>query len=417
MKIDNANSHPIKVKLGDSEDGIYANTHPIKVKLEGGGGGGGTSDFNELSNRPKYDGETMSGSTDIPNTAGQPKLLTSEDAGLNGYINPVDLEPGYYYIEDSNIYIGSKSGPVAFQVTPTVEGTVDGGYGHVEYDVPMFSVVFNPDSYIAEGDYGMFHWRMSSWSGGMSNVEVYRADTGSMVANTSIATFEAFPSSYWGNMTDVCGWYDTPYTNPLQGTIEHILVDGESGFNHESMGLQDSDSGNQSQMAISSAIGVLLNRPGWQSGLQVYNRGFLAAGYNKYFSGLDPDAIDQTIATLGFTRATYSYDLQTGDTNLYTRQDDPVNGGQFRFGAPVIRFTYDSADYNGSPCYGFNLDVADMRIKMKTLANRDLHNDVQDDELLTKGEIQVYYGDRIDALEQSVQGLEQILHQINNGGA
>lgn len=32
----------------------------------GGGGGGGTSNFNELSNRPKYNGTAMTGETDIP---------------------------------------------------------------------------------------------------------------------------------------------------------------------------------------------------------------------------------------------------------------------------------------------------------------------------------------------------------------
>ena len=32
----------------------------------GGGGGGGTTDFEELSNRPKYNGVVMTGSTDIP---------------------------------------------------------------------------------------------------------------------------------------------------------------------------------------------------------------------------------------------------------------------------------------------------------------------------------------------------------------
>ena len=31
-----------------------------------GGGGGGTSDFDELTNRPKYNGTTMTGETDIP---------------------------------------------------------------------------------------------------------------------------------------------------------------------------------------------------------------------------------------------------------------------------------------------------------------------------------------------------------------
>jgi hypothetical protein len=32
----------------------------------GGGGGGGTSDFEDLDNRPKYNGSLMTGSTDIP---------------------------------------------------------------------------------------------------------------------------------------------------------------------------------------------------------------------------------------------------------------------------------------------------------------------------------------------------------------
>ena len=37
-----------------------------KTVSGGGGGGGGTSNFNELSNRPKYNGTVMTGSTDIP---------------------------------------------------------------------------------------------------------------------------------------------------------------------------------------------------------------------------------------------------------------------------------------------------------------------------------------------------------------
>ena len=32
----------------------------------GGGGGGGTSNFNQLTNRPKYNGVTMTGNTNIP---------------------------------------------------------------------------------------------------------------------------------------------------------------------------------------------------------------------------------------------------------------------------------------------------------------------------------------------------------------
>lgn len=34
--------------------------------IETGEGGGGTSNFNELTNRPKYDSKTMTGSTNIP---------------------------------------------------------------------------------------------------------------------------------------------------------------------------------------------------------------------------------------------------------------------------------------------------------------------------------------------------------------
>ena len=32
----------------------------------GKGGGGGTSDFNELTNRPKYNGSTITSETNIP---------------------------------------------------------------------------------------------------------------------------------------------------------------------------------------------------------------------------------------------------------------------------------------------------------------------------------------------------------------
>lgn len=36
------------------------------IAENGGGGGGGTSNFNQLSNRPKYNGATMTGDTSIP---------------------------------------------------------------------------------------------------------------------------------------------------------------------------------------------------------------------------------------------------------------------------------------------------------------------------------------------------------------
>lgn len=42
-------------------DGTWYERKPL-----GGGGGGGTSNFNDLSNRPKYNGSEMTGSTNIP---------------------------------------------------------------------------------------------------------------------------------------------------------------------------------------------------------------------------------------------------------------------------------------------------------------------------------------------------------------
>ena len=49
----------------------------------GGGGGGGTSNFNQLSNRPKYNGTTMTGNTNIPEvktyTAGTGLSLTGTE--------------------------------------------------------------------------------------------------------------------------------------------------------------------------------------------------------------------------------------------------------------------------------------------------------------------------------------------------
>ena len=42
-------------------DGTWYERKPL-----GGGGGGGTSDFEQLTNRPKYNNTTMSGTTNIP---------------------------------------------------------------------------------------------------------------------------------------------------------------------------------------------------------------------------------------------------------------------------------------------------------------------------------------------------------------
>ena len=80
---------------------------------EGGGGGGGTSDFNELTNRPKYNGTAMTGDTNIPLVENGAKQLTSAD-----YDYPTDspdgvalwlIEPGLYRSEGVKVYYSKTS--------------------------------------------------------------------------------------------------------------------------------------------------------------------------------------------------------------------------------------------------------------------------------------------------------------------
>lgn len=52
------------------------------IAENGGGGGGGTSNFNQLTNRPKYNSTTMTGSTNIPKVP----TATSELANDSGFI-------------------------------------------------------------------------------------------------------------------------------------------------------------------------------------------------------------------------------------------------------------------------------------------------------------------------------------------
>lgn len=63
---------------------------------ENGGGSGGTSDFNDLTNRPKYNGTTMSGTTDIPaapsvvQTTGQSTTEVMSQKAVTDIIGTVD---------------------------------------------------------------------------------------------------------------------------------------------------------------------------------------------------------------------------------------------------------------------------------------------------------------------------------------
>lgn len=57
------------------------------IAENGGGGGGGTSNFNQLTNRPKYDNATMTGNTSIPKVP----TKTSELSNDSNFVTSSDL--------------------------------------------------------------------------------------------------------------------------------------------------------------------------------------------------------------------------------------------------------------------------------------------------------------------------------------
>lgn len=100
----------IPASLGDDvtgqdkpENGAYTNSYVeyeangaqymydsygVYTKIEGGGGGG-TSDFNELGNRPKYAGEVMTSDTDIPSVSAEAIAREQADNGLQSQIDAI----------------------------------------------------------------------------------------------------------------------------------------------------------------------------------------------------------------------------------------------------------------------------------------------------------------------------------------
>ena len=103
----------IPASLGDDvtgqdkpENGAYTNSYVeyeangaqymydsygVYTKIEGGGGGGGTSDFNKLGNRPKYAGEVMTSSTDIPSVSAEATAREQADNGLQSQIDAITV--------------------------------------------------------------------------------------------------------------------------------------------------------------------------------------------------------------------------------------------------------------------------------------------------------------------------------------
>lgn len=124
---------------------VYCNgTWYERKPLGGGGGGGGTSDFNDISNRPKYKGSEMTGSTNIPEvktyTAGSNVSISDQNvisatdttysnfvgtdgttAGTAGLVPaPATADAGKFLKADGTWdTAGGGSGPTVVQTTGT----------------------------------------------------------------------------------------------------------------------------------------------------------------------------------------------------------------------------------------------------------------------------------------------------------
>lgn len=99
-------------------DGTWYERKPL-----GGGGGGGTSDFNDLSNRPKYNGSDMTGSTNIPEVVTYSNFTGTDGttAGEAGLVPaPATTDAGKFLKADGTWdTAGGGSGPTVVQTTGT----------------------------------------------------------------------------------------------------------------------------------------------------------------------------------------------------------------------------------------------------------------------------------------------------------
>lgn len=98
-------------------DGTWYERKPL-----GGGGGGGTSDFNELTNRPKYNGVDMTGSTNIPEVVTYSDFTGTDGttAGTAGLVPaPAGTDAGKFLKADGTWDTAGGSGPTVVQTTGT----------------------------------------------------------------------------------------------------------------------------------------------------------------------------------------------------------------------------------------------------------------------------------------------------------
>ena len=180
----------------------------------GGGGGGGTSNFNQLSNRPKYNGTTMTGDTNIPEvktyTAGSNITISGNEISATDtkYTAGTNVS-----ISDQNVISATDTTYSAFTGT---DGTAAGSAGLVPAPATT-----DAGKYLkADGT-----WDTAGGGGGLSMTELTSADYDYPTSGTAdgVAVWTLTPGFYYTK-----GTAKIYVTNSISFTDNITLFVGES---------------------------------------------------------------------------------------------------------------------------------------------------------------------------------------------
>lgn len=114
-----------------------------------GGGGGGTSNFNDLSNRPKYAGTEMTGETNIPSVPNSTSQL----------VNDSDFQTSTDVSSAVSSAVSAAKNEVTSYITDATEYSADSSYALGDYAIYQ-GIIYQCNTPIVGGE----AWNASHWS-------------------------------------------------------------------------------------------------------------------------------------------------------------------------------------------------------------------------------------------------------------
>lgn len=272
------------------------------------GGGGGTSDFNELSNRPKYNGSEMTSSTNIPEV----KTYT---AGSN------------VSISDENVISATDTTYSNFTGT---DGTSAGAAGLVPAPATTDAGKFLK----ADGT-----WDVAGGGSGPTVVQTTGTSTTDVMSQNAVTSMVFYdPSTKYGVMIGNNVGVDTPQNAVCIG--HNVMANTESvviGENAKSI----------------TANGVAIGR-----GAKVSGRGCVALGdqtvINTNVAGvmsIKPNAVNYSYNGSGYRLLTGLYDPQSAHDAATKGYVDPTTGSSAPTTATVGRLGQIQIDTTNNDAY------------------------------------------------------------------